>query len=85
MAVVYNLSGRTADAEHTFDAAIHSMIAGLGPDTPELAQWFREYAVVLKSDRQYARAEQAETEAMRVQVRNAIASATKRQGDGPRS
>jgi tetratricopeptide (TPR) repeat protein len=57
-------------------AAYRKAVKGLqdasGPEAPDLAIWLGEYAALLKRHREFGEAERAQTESLRIQVRNTL-------------
>lgn len=72
IAITYQHLNDFASAAAAYDKAIQGLRAASGADTPDLAIWLREYAEVLKKRREFGEAERAETESLRIQVRNTL-------------
>lgn len=72
MAVTYGRLNDFDSSAAAYDKAVQSLRTIAGPDAPELAGWLQEYAGVLKKRHQYGDAERAETESLRIQVRNTL-------------
>ena len=72
MGITYAASKRLEESEAALRKAIECRKAVAGMEDPKLALWLRDYADVLRSQRRYGQAEQAEVDAVRIEVRNTI-------------
>lgn len=81
LAIVYNASDQVDQSEAAYEKAIRCVQAASGPYTPSLSIWLHEYATLLRRDRRFSQAEEAEVQAVRIQVRNTI-QANRKAGPG---
>ena len=73
IAIVYAASKQFDQAQAAYSRAIRCLQGSpAGPETPILASWLHEYANLLRKQRHFSEAEQAEVQAVKVEVRNAI-------------
>ena len=69
---LYGSEGRNQEAIPYYRRALATLEATFGPNSPRLIPWLNSYAIVLRRTEDYAEAEQAETQALGIQVRNAL-------------
>ena len=73
MAIVHIASKNFDQAEAAYGKAIRCLQnSSSGFEAPVLAAWLHDYAELLRKQRRFSDAEQAEVQAVRVEVRNAI-------------
>jgi hypothetical protein len=64
---------------------VRSFEASSGTDNLVLSTWLQEYAEVLRRQKRFAEAEQAQTQALGIQVRNTIKAASLEKQDQARA
>lgn len=72
MAMAYEGSKNLDASQAAYRKAIQSQKTVAGPEDANLSLWLREYAQVLRRRCQFGEAEQAEVEALRIEVRNTL-------------
>jgi tetratricopeptide (TPR) repeat protein len=71
LAAVYWAAKQLPEADQAYRQAIHKCRIS-GENNPDLISWLYEYADVLRKEEKFSEAEQADVDAYRIRVHNAI-------------